>query len=72
MVILVLLFPSDISSEVTIITKDQTTLQILVVYGRELRKKDVFDGQNSINLSGLPSGILIFVVRDLRYKVLKE
>jgi hypothetical protein len=41
-------------------------------YGRILTKEDISDGQNTIEISDLPSGILIFVVGDQRYKVLKE
>ncbi|MBK8627033.1 MAG: hypothetical protein IPN86_16130 [Saprospiraceae bacterium] len=47
-------------------------MQIMDVYGRLLLNRDISDGQNSINISALPSGILIFVVGDRRFKVLKE
>jgi hypothetical protein len=42
------------------------------VYGKVLSKHDISDGQNTIDLAELPAGILIFVVGDQRYKVLKE
>jgi hypothetical protein len=42
------------------------------VYGKVHSKQEISEGQNTINISGLPSGILIFVVGDQRYKVLKE
>jgi hypothetical protein len=42
------------------------------VYGRVLSKQDISEGQNSINLSTLSTGILIFVVGDHRYRGLKE
>jgi len=66
------IFPNPAKSEVTITTSNQTTLQIIDVYGRVLSKQDISEGQNTINLGQLPRGILIFVVGDKRYKVLKE
>jgi hypothetical protein len=42
------------------------------VYGKVLSKHGISDGQNTINLSELPSGIIIFVVENQRFKVLKE
>jgi len=42
------------------------------VYGKVLKRQDISKGQNRINLAELPTGILIFVVGDQRYKVLKE
>jgi len=44
----------------------------MFVYGRLLKMKDISEEQNTKNLSELPTGILIFVVGDQRYKVLKE
>jgi hypothetical protein len=66
------IYPNPTSSEVTVNTSEPTTLQIMDVYGRLLTIQDITEGQNTINLSELPTGILIFVVGDLRYKVLKE
>jgi len=64
------IYPNPATSEVTITTTEQTTLQIMDVYGRVLSKQDISEGQNTINLSQLPTGILIFVVGNQRYKVL--
>lgn len=66
------IYPNPATSEVTITTKITASLQITDVYGRILLNQDISDGQNTINISALPSGILIFVVGDQRYKVLKE
>ena len=66
------IYPNPASSEVTLTTTGPPSLLIFDVYGRSLSKQDIFEGQNTINLSELPSGILIFVVGDQRYKVLKE
>jgi len=64
--------PNPATSEVTITTTEQTTLQIMDVYGRVLTKQDISERQNTLNLSQLPAGIFIFVVGEQRYKVLKE
>jgi hypothetical protein len=42
------------------------------VYGKLYTQQTISEGQNTINLSALPTGILIFVVGDRRFKVLKE
>lgn len=68
----IIIYPNPTSSEVTITTTEQTTLQIMDVNGRLLNKQDISEGQNTINLSQLPTVILIFVVGNQRYKVLKE
>ena len=65
-------YPNPTTSEVTISTTELTSVQIMDVYGKVLKKQDISEGQNTINLSELPSGILIFVVGDQRFKVLKE
>ncbi|MBK7634631.1 MAG: T9SS type A sorting domain-containing protein [Saprospiraceae bacterium] len=49
-----------------------TTLRIMDVYGKLYTQQTISEGQNTINLSALPTGILIFVVGDRRFKVLKE
>lgn len=66
------IFPNPATSDVTIRTSVPATLKIFDVYGRVLSKQEIQEGQNTINLGELPSGILIFVVGDQRYKVLKE
>ena len=66
----IIIYPNPTSSEVTITTTEQTTLQIMDVNGRLLNKQDISEGQNTINLSQLPTVILIFVVGNQRYKVL--
>ncbi|MBK8056297.1 MAG: T9SS type A sorting domain-containing protein [Saprospiraceae bacterium] len=66
------IYPNPATSEVTITTSETTTLQIMDVYGKLYKQQDISEGQNTINLSELPSGILIFVVGDHRYKVLKK
>ncbi|MCB9308908.1 MAG: T9SS type A sorting domain-containing protein [Lewinellaceae bacterium] len=55
-----------------IATTTPAFLQIFDVYGRVLSKQDMSVGQNTINLADLPTGMLIFVVGDQRYKVLRE
>jgi hypothetical protein len=57
---------------VTISTTEATSGQVMDGHGRLLLNRDISDGQNTINLSYLPTGILIFVVGDQRFKVLKE
>lgn len=66
------IFPNPTSSEVTIATLEPASIQIFDVYGRVLSKQEIQEGQNTINLAELPTGILIFVVGDQRFKVLKE
>ncbi|MBK6331219.1 MAG: T9SS type A sorting domain-containing protein [Bacteroidetes bacterium] len=66
------IYPNPATSQVNISTTVPTTLQIMDVYGRVLTKQDLSEGQNTINLSEHPSGILIFAVGDQRFKVLKE
>jgi hypothetical protein len=66
------IYPNPATSEVTISTTEPTSLQIFDVYGRVLSKQDISEGQNTINVSIIPTGILIFVIGDHRYKVLKE
>jgi Secretion system C-terminal sorting domain len=66
------IYPNPTTSEVTVTTSEPSSIQIFDVYGRVLSKQDISEGQNTINISGLPSGILIFVVGDRRFKVLKE
>ncbi len=66
------IYPNPATSEVTITATEPSSMQIFDVYGRVLSKQDISDGQNTVNLSELPTGILIFVVGDRRYQVLKE
>jgi Secretion system C-terminal sorting domain len=66
------IYPNPATLEVTITTTASTPLQIMDVYGKVLSKQDISEGQNTINPAELPSGILIFVVGDQRFKVLKE
>jgi len=66
------IFPNPATSNVTITTSEPASIQIFDVYGRVLSKQEIQKGQNTINLGELPSGMLIFVVGDQRFKVLKE
>jgi len=66
------IYPNPATSGMTITMSESTTLQIMGVYGRLLKIQDISKGQNTINLSELPTGILIFVVGYQRYKVLKK
>ena len=66
------IYPNPATSEVTISTAEPTSVQVMDVYGRLLLNRDISDRQNTIYLSELPSGILIFAVGDQRFKVLKE
>jgi hypothetical protein len=66
------IYPNPATSEVTITITEPTTLQIMDVYGRVLINQNIPEGQNTINLSELPVGILIFMLGDQRYKVMKE
>ncbi|MBK8056289.1 MAG: T9SS type A sorting domain-containing protein [Saprospiraceae bacterium] len=61
------IYPNPASSEVTITTTQPTSVQIMDVYGKVLKNQDISEGQNTINLSELPYGILIFVVGDQRF-----
>ena len=66
------IYPNPATSEVTITTTAPTSMQIMDVYGKVHSKQEISEGQNTINLAELPKGILIFVVGDQRYRVLKE
>jgi hypothetical protein len=66
------IYPIPVSSEVTISTTEPTFLQIIDVFGRVLTEHYISEGQNTINLSTIRTGILIFVVGDQRFKVLKD
>jgi len=66
------IYPNPTTSEVTINVPSATTLRIMDVYGKLYTHEAISEGQNTINLSELPSGILIFAVGDQRFKVLKE
>jgi hypothetical protein len=66
------IYPNPATSEVTINVPSATTLSIMDVYGKLYTKRDISEGQNSINLSEHPAGILIFVVGDQRFKVLQK
>jgi len=66
------IYPNPATSEVTINTPEQTTVQIMDVYGKLVSHHYLTEGQNIINLSQLPSEILIFAVGNQRFKVLKE
>jgi hypothetical protein len=66
------IYPNPASSEVNITPSEPTTLKIMDLYSSFLTKQDIAEGQNTINLSKLPTGILIFLEGDQRFKVLKE
>ncbi len=66
------IYPNPATSEVTITTPEQTSLQIIDMCDRVIRRQAISEGQSTINLSELPTGMLIFVVGDQRFKVLKE
>lgn len=66
------IYPKSATSEVTISTTEPTSVQVMDVYSRVLTKEDISEGQNTVEISELPSGILIFVVGNQRYKVFKE
>jgi hypothetical protein len=66
------IYPNPTTSEVTVYAPSATTLRIMDVYGKLYSHQAISEGQNTINLSELPTGILIFVVGDQRFKVLKE
>lgn len=67
-----IIYPNPATIELTIRTSVLASLKIMDVYGRVLSKQEIQEGQNTINLGELPSGMLIFVVGDQRFKVLKE
>ena len=66
------IYANPATSEVTITTSEPLLMQIFDVYGRVLKTQDVSEGQITVEISELPTGILIFVVGDQRYKVLKQ
>ena len=51
---------------------EDTEVTIVDLIGRILKKQTISKDQNTVDLSELPSGILIFVVGDQSFKVLKE
>lgn len=66
------IYPNPATSEVTINTTSPASLQIIDVQGKILSKQTISEGQNTINLAGLPKGVLIFMVGNQRFKVLNE
>ena len=66
------IYPNPAASEVTITTTGSAFLQIIDVQGKILSKQTISEGQNTINLAGLPKGILIFMVGNQRFRVLNE
>jgi hypothetical protein len=58
--------------EVNISTREPTSAQVFYVYERLHLNRYIFEGQITINLSELPTVILIFMVRDLKYNVLQN
>ena len=66
------IYPNPATLEVTISTTEPTSVQVMDVYGRVLINQYLSERQNTINLAELPSVILIFVVGDRKFKVLKE
>lgn len=66
------IYPNPTTSEVSIRTSVSASLKIMDVFGRILSKQEIQEGQSTINLGELPSGNLIFVVGDQRYRVFKK
>lgn len=66
------IYPNPASSEVTIYSTQPTELQVLDVYGRLLKSQNISEGSNTINLAGIPTGMLFFIVGNQRFKVVKE
>ena len=66
------IYPNPTSSEVTIYTTQTTELQVLDVYGRLLKSQNISEGSNILNLDGIPTGMLFFIVGNQRFKVVKE
>ncbi|MBK9254992.1 MAG: T9SS type A sorting domain-containing protein [Saprospiraceae bacterium] len=48
------IYPNPATSDVTITTSSTTSLQIMDVYGRLLKRQDISEGQNTLNVSALP------------------
>jgi hypothetical protein len=67
-----LIYPNPATSEVTIIIKDISVLQVVDMYGRLILTQNLTLGQNKIDISSLSKGIYIFTVGTHRYRVLKE
>lgn len=63
------IYPNPATSEVTITTSEPLSTQIFDVYSRVLK---IQEGQNTVEISELLTGIFIFVFEDQKYRVLKE
>ena len=50
-------------------TTAPTSIQIMDFYDRLMITQDISEGQNTINISTLPTGTLIFVLGEQRYLV---
>jgi hypothetical protein len=66
------IYPNPANDEVTVGVTVDTEVSVVDLMGRLVNKVTTNKDQNTLNLSELPKGILIFVVGDQRFKVLKE
>jgi hypothetical protein len=66
------IYPNPAMSEVTISSSQATTLEISDILGLKMSQQAISEGQSTIDLTDLLSGMLIFVAGDQRYRVLKE
>jgi hypothetical protein len=66
------IYPNPATDEVTLSVAEGTEVSVADMMGRVLKKVTIGKDQNIINLVEFPSGMLIFVIGDQRYRVLKE
>jgi hypothetical protein len=66
------IYPNPAMSEVTISSSQETKLEMSDFLGPKMSQQAISEGQSTIDLTDLPSGMLMFVVGDQRFKVLKE
>jgi len=65
------IYPNPATNEVTLSVTGETEVSVVDMMGRVLKKVTIGKDQNIINLVEFPSGMLIFVIGDQRYRVLK-
>ncbi len=66
------IYPNPTTNEVTVSVTEEMDVSVVDMLGRVVKKVTIGKDQNTVNLSEFPSGLLIFVVGDQRYKVFKE
>ncbi|MBK8054014.1 MAG: FAD-dependent oxidoreductase [Saprospiraceae bacterium] len=65
------IFPNPAGLEVNVGIASDALLKIKDINGKLHLKQDIYKGINKVNLEGIPSGMLIFSIGNLRFNVLK-